>query len=83
MGLKAPGILTFMVSVILTVTVLIMKFFGAQIPFFVGHEFWVLLSRKLSSFLAASCAAFRTRRHARNRCALLSRGTQRSGCTGA
>ena len=29
MGLKAPGILTFMVSIILTVTVLIMKLFGA------------------------------------------------------
>jgi hypothetical protein len=43
MGLKAPGILTFMVSVILTVTVLIMKFFGAEIPFLVGNEFWALL----------------------------------------
>jgi hypothetical protein len=43
MGLKAPGILTFMVSVILTVTVLIMKFFGAQIPFLVGNVFWALL----------------------------------------
>lgn len=43
MVLKAPGILTFMVSVVLTVTVLIMKFFGAEIPFFIGNEFWVLL----------------------------------------
>ena len=43
MVLKAPGILTFMVSIILTVTVLIMKFFGAEIPFFIGNEFWVLL----------------------------------------
>jgi hypothetical protein len=43
MALKAPGIVTFMLSVILTVTVLIMKFFGAEIPFFVGNEFWVLL----------------------------------------
>lgn len=43
MGLKAPGILTFMLSVVLTVTVLIMKFFGAAIPFFNGNEFWVLL----------------------------------------
>ena len=40
MGLKAPGILTFMVSIILTVTVLIMKLFGAQIPFLIGNEFW-------------------------------------------
>jgi hypothetical protein len=43
MGLKAPGILTFMVSVILTVTVLIMRFFGAEIPVLVGTEFWALL----------------------------------------
>jgi hypothetical protein len=43
MGLKAPGILTFMVAVILTVAVLIMKFFGAQIPFLMGNEFWALL----------------------------------------
>ena len=32
MGLKAPGIITFMLSVILTVTVLIVHFFGADIP---------------------------------------------------
>ena len=43
MGLKAPGILTFMVSVVLTVVVLIMKFFGAEIPFLIGNEFWALL----------------------------------------
>jgi hypothetical protein len=43
MGLKAPGIITFMLSVILTVTVLIIKFFGAQIPLITGNEFWALL----------------------------------------
>ena len=43
MVLKAPGILTFMVSIVLTVTVLILKFFGAEIPFLIGNEFWVLL----------------------------------------
>ncbi len=43
MGLKAPGILTFMISVVLTVVVLIMKFFGAEIPFLIGNEFWALL----------------------------------------
>ena len=43
MVLKAPGILTFIISVVLTVTVLIMKFFGAEIPFLIGNEFWVLL----------------------------------------
>ena len=43
MGLKAPGIITFLLSVILTVTVLIIKFFGAEIPFVTGNEFFVLL----------------------------------------
>ena len=43
MGLKAPGIITFMLSVILTFTVLIIKFFGAQIPFITGNEFFALL----------------------------------------
>jgi hypothetical protein len=43
MGLKAPGIVTFMLSVILTVTVLIIKFFGAEIPFVTGNKFWALL----------------------------------------
>lgn len=43
MGLKAPGIVTFMLSVVLTVVVLITKFFGAEIPMLTGNEFWVLL----------------------------------------
>lgn len=43
MALKAPGILTFMLSVILTVLALVTKFFGASIPFITGYEFWVLL----------------------------------------
>ncbi|MFM9938828.1 MAG: hypothetical protein ACKVP7_04955 [Hyphomicrobiaceae bacterium] len=43
MTLKAPGILTFMLSVILVVVTLITKFFGAAIPFITGNEFWVLL----------------------------------------
>jgi hypothetical protein len=43
MTLKAPGILTFMISVILVVCVLIAKFFGASIPVISGNEFWVLL----------------------------------------
>jgi hypothetical protein len=47
MGLKAPGILTFMVSIVLTVTVLIMKFFGAEIPLLVGNEFWALLAAQI------------------------------------
>jgi hypothetical protein len=47
MGLKAPGILTFMLSVILTVTVLIIKFFGAEIPLVTGNEFWALLAAQI------------------------------------
>ena len=43
MALKAPGILTFMLSVILAVAVLIVKFSGASIPFVNGNEFWFLL----------------------------------------
>ena len=59
MGLKAPGIVTFMLSVILTVTVLIIKFFGAQVPFITGNEFWALLLAQVILVSAASCAAFR------------------------
>ncbi len=44
MGLKAPGILTFMVSVILTVTALFTKFFGAEIPYLAGRELAVLVA---------------------------------------
>ena len=43
MGLKAPGILTFMGSVILVVIAIIAKFFGASIPMINGNEFYVLL----------------------------------------
>lgn len=42
MTLKAPGMLTFMVSVIIVVFVLSAKFFGASIPLINGHEFWML-----------------------------------------
>ncbi len=51
MALKAPGILTFMLSVILVVCVLIVKFFGASIPFVNGHEFWLLLVAHLTLVL--------------------------------
>jgi hypothetical protein len=43
MGLKAPGIITFMLSVILTVIVLTSKFFGADIPGLTGNESWAML----------------------------------------
>jgi hypothetical protein len=47
MGLKAPGILTFMLSIILTVCVLVVKFFSAEIPLLMGNEFWALLLAQL------------------------------------
>ncbi len=47
MGLTAPGIITFMVSVILTVCALMAKYFGAQIPLIQGHEFWALLGAQV------------------------------------
>ena len=43
MGLKAPSILTFMISVIMVVVIIITKFFGASIPVISGNEFYVLL----------------------------------------
>ena len=47
MGLRAPGLLTFMLSVILTVCILVVKFFEAQIPLIQGNEFWALLASHL------------------------------------
>lgn len=43
MGLKAPSIITFMLSVILTVVVLMSKFFGEEIPMLTGNESWAML----------------------------------------
>jgi hypothetical protein len=43
MGLKAPGIFTFLFAVVITVTVLIVKFFDAEIPLVQNNEFWFLL----------------------------------------
>jgi hypothetical protein len=43
MHLKAPGILTFILSVILVVICLMSKFFGANVPFLKYHEFWGVL----------------------------------------
>ena len=53
MALKAPGILTFLVSVVLVVAVLMIKFFGASVPGLTGHEFWGLLVAHL--LLATGC----------------------------
>ena len=43
MGLTAPGIITFMTSVILTVCALVAKLFDAQIPLIQGNELWAVL----------------------------------------
>jgi hypothetical protein len=42
-GLKAPNLLIFMIATILTVCVLVVKLFYAEIPWIKGHEFWALL----------------------------------------
>lgn len=43
MNLKAPGIITFLVSIVLTVFVLTSKVFNAEIPMLENNEFWALL----------------------------------------
>ncbi len=47
MGLTAPGIITFMFSVILTVCALVAKLFEAQIPLIQGNEFWAVLAAQM------------------------------------
>ncbi len=42
-GLKSPSIVTFMVSVVLAVVVLMSWFFNAEIPGLKGNELWALL----------------------------------------
>lgn len=54
MMLKAPGILTFMVSVILVVFVVCAQYFQANIPLVKGHEFWVLLVAHLTLVLGCT-----------------------------
>jgi isoprenylcysteine carboxyl methyltransferase (ICMT) family protein YpbQ len=55
MGLKAPSLLTFMLAVILTVCIVVVKFFGAEIPWIKGHEFWALFVAHM--LLMAGCIA--------------------------
>lgn len=52
MGLKAPGILTFLLTVILTVIVLVTKFFDANVPIVKDYDFWVLLTAHVVLILA-------------------------------
>jgi hypothetical protein len=42
MSLKAPGIVTFMLSIIIMVCAIVVRFFDAQIPFIRGNEFFAL-----------------------------------------
>lgn len=42
-GLKPPSIVTFLVSVVLAVIVLMSTFFNAEIPGLKGNELWALL----------------------------------------
>jgi isoprenylcysteine carboxyl methyltransferase (ICMT) family protein YpbQ len=53
MGLKAPGLLTFLLAVILTVCIVVVKFFSAEIPWIKGHEFWALFAAHM--LLMAGC----------------------------
>ncbi|MFV0295588.1 MAG: hypothetical protein ACK5JT_05660 [Hyphomicrobiaceae bacterium] len=43
MGLKAPGIVTFTLSIVLVVIATISKFARADLPWIMGHEFFVVL----------------------------------------
>lgn len=43
MALKAPGIITFMLSLILVVCAVVAYFFQAAIPVISGHEFATIL----------------------------------------
>lgn len=55
MGLKAPGLLTFMLSVLLTVAVLFVFFFNAQIPFLQdAGAFWGLLAAQIILILGCT-----------------------------
>ena len=55
MGLKAPGLLTFMTSVVLTVIVLLVHFFGGNVPLLKdpAHHLYVLLFAQ--ALLIAGC----------------------------
>lgn len=47
MVLKAPGIVTFMLSVVLMVATLINFFFSSQIPILTGNEMWAFLAAQI------------------------------------
>jgi hypothetical protein len=118
MGIKAPGLLTFGVSVLLTLAVLVSKV-GVAVPLVSGYEFLVLLVAQILLILGCTIRGAKpalifihyvrivvrgslgrallnnSQRQPRLRaatnpsaigspqCAVLSRGTRRSGYTGA
>lgn len=47
MVLKAPGIVTFMLSVVLMVATLINYFFSSQIPLLTGNEMWAFMASQI------------------------------------
>jgi hypothetical protein len=57
MGLKAPGLLTFIVSVLLTVAVLLAKV-GVEVPLVSGYEFVVLLLAQILLILGCTLRQF-------------------------
>lgn len=44
MALKAPGTLTFVISILLTVAALVVLAIPSAIPFFKDHGLWILLA---------------------------------------
>ena len=57
MGLKAPGLLTFLVSVLLTLAVLLAKI-GLEIPVLSGREFLGLLIAQILLVLGCTMRGF-------------------------
>jgi hypothetical protein len=57
MGLKAPGLLTFIVSVLLTMAVLLAKV-GVEVPLVSGYEFIVLLLAQILLILGCTLRQF-------------------------
>jgi hypothetical protein len=57
MGIKAPGLLTFGVSVLLTLAVLVSKV-GVAVPLVSGYEFLVLLVAQILLILGCTIRGF-------------------------
>jgi hypothetical protein len=57
MGMKAPGLLTFCVSVLLTLAVLLSKI-GVAVPLVSGYEFLVLLLAQVLLILGCTTRGF-------------------------